>query len=106
MSNPRLPPLLLIAGILVFLVVAVGLVLTRAPWWDEGFLAGPPANLATRGIFGSHVLSSAMPSADRYLYWNMPLYFILLTAWFKAFGFGIHVMRLLSVACAFGALAA
>jgi Dolichyl-phosphate-mannose-protein mannosyltransferase len=105
MNKSRLPRLLLTTGILCFLVLSVALMWAKAPWWDEGFLAGPPANLAANGFLGAHVLSFLFPSADRYLYWNMPAYFVVLTAWFKAFGFGVMEMRSLSMVCGLAALA-
>jgi 4-amino-4-deoxy-L-arabinose transferase-like glycosyltransferase len=101
----RLAAFLLTAGIFVFLVLTGALVITRAPWWDEGFMAGPSQNLATLGVFGSHVLTTYIPSADRYLYWNLPLYFVVLSAWFKVFGFGVYTMRILSVVCALASMA-
>jgi 4-amino-4-deoxy-L-arabinose transferase-like glycosyltransferase len=91
------PAFLVVTGVVLFLALSIGLGYTRAPWWDEGFLAGPPSNLASKGVFGSHVLAAAIPGADRYLYWNMPLYFLVLTAWFKVFGFGVVIMRALSM---------
>lgn len=94
----------MLAGCSLFLIICLKLISAIAPWWDEGFVFGPPANLVTTGIFGSHTLSHMYLAGDRYLYWQMPLYFVILSGWFELLGEGITTLRGLSLICAFVAL--
>lgn len=93
--------LLLIAVVVaLYLALAIGASLTKAPWHDEGQFANPALNLAARGFMGTTVLDASVPwlkGIGQHTYWVMPLYLVNLAAWFKLFGFSLLSMRALSV---------
>ncbi len=89
-----------IAVILVFLAAAVGSSLTHRPQIDEGMFASPAYNLANQGHFGTTVLEteeSSLTRIDQRTYWVMPLFLLNVSASFKAFGFSLFTMRLVSI---------
>jgi len=112
----------LVAGsaliVLVYLVLGLTDVITRAPWCDEAWFGNPAYNLAYKGFMGTTVLDPAsgtwksvrLTGIDRHTYWVMPLNLLLNAAGFRVFGFSIFSMRLLSLAwglialCAWGAI--
>ncbi len=96
----------------LFLLLAVGNVLTRAPWCDEAYFAEPAYSLLHTGHMASIV---APPSpiddpktfgTDRYMFYTMPLDLILQAGWYAIAGFGIFQMRLLTLGWACVSLAA
>ncbi len=100
-SRARRLRLLALALLALSLGLAIGYCFTRAPWWDEGVFADVSINLLHRGHLGSHVLYSygyrAWPQADRYTYWQFPLYLIALAGWFRLFTPTAESMRIFSV---------
>jgi hypothetical protein len=86
-----------IVTLLVFLVLALVLAVTRPPQSDEGHFANAGAALATQGRFVMPMWTSWIPTLDQRVYSNMPLYFLTLGAWFKAFGVSWLSFRALSV---------
>jgi 4-amino-4-deoxy-L-arabinose transferase-like glycosyltransferase len=88
------------AAIGLFIILAVGSSLTHRPQIDEGMFASPAYNLAFHGFFGTTVLeqqeSPLTRIADR-TYWVMPLFLLNVTAAFKAFGFSLLSMRVVSI---------
>ncbi|MBO0911328.1 MAG: glycosyltransferase family 39 protein [Acidobacteria bacterium] len=103
------PRLYLVFILALFAVVAVAVVVTRSPWFDEGMLADPAHNLARSGMLGSTVASGKghpfvrdFVGYDRYTFWTVPLYLVVLAGWIKLFGFSIISVRLLSVILAGG----
>ncbi len=94
---PRIP-LLLVAVLALFLVLAVGLALTRAPHTDEGHFASAGMAMATEGRLVMPMWTEWIPTLDQRAYAVMPTYFVLLGGWFKAFGVSFASMRMLSVA--------
>ena len=91
---------IVIAAVLIFLVVAVASSLTHRPQIDEGMFASPAYNLAYNGHFGTTVLEkekSSLTRIDERTYWVMPLFLLNVSASFKAFGFSLFTMRLVSI---------
>lgn len=88
------------AAILVYLIVAGGSSLTHRPQIDEGMFASPAYNLANHGHFGTTVLErekATLTRIDERTYWVMPLFLLSTSASFKAFGFSLFSMRLVSI---------
>ena len=90
---------LAICAILVgYVILTVAMVKVRPPNADEGE-HGSVAAIFERG----HYLAMPMlnniwlPGLDKHLYAVMPLYFVLLSGWFKAFGVDLITMRLFSI---------
>ncbi len=108
----------LVAGLCLTFVVYLGLgltdVLTRAPGCDEAWFGNPAWNLANKGFMGTTVLDPAsstwksvkLTGIDRHTYWVMPLNLLLNAGGFRAFGFSVFSMRLLSLFWGLIALAA
>ena len=100
-----------IAAILVIYVsCCMGLATTRAPWYDEGFLANPPYAWITTGYPGVSILDDSGPflpwnepinmrGIREHIYLVMPLYVVALAGWMKIFGFGLLTSRSLTVLC-------
>src|SRR5262245_21029461 len=88
-------------GIILYLVLSVGRMLTDAPTCDEGWFASPAHNLITRGVMTTTVIEEANLSMTTgihtYTYWIMPLNVLMQAAWYKLFGFGLFTMRSISV---------
>jgi len=92
--------ILFAAGILIYLVVASASSLTHRPQIDEGMFASPAYNLANHGHFGTTVLEkekATLTRIDERTYWVMPLFLLSTSASFKAFGFSLFSMRLVSI---------
>ena len=87
-------------AILVFIALSAGSALTNRPQIDEGMFASPALNLAREGFFGTTVLEtekSPLTRIEERTYWVMPLFLLNAAASFKAFGFSLFTMRLVSV---------
>ncbi|HXB71599.1 MAG TPA: glycosyltransferase family 39 protein [Candidatus Acidoferrales bacterium] len=103
---------------LLFVLLALGSVLTKRPWCDEAWFASPGLDLAVNGRMGTHVLEptgtalsllksgARLDRIDQHTYWVMPLHFLILAVWFKVFGFSLTVLRLPAVVWGLAALAA
>lgn len=94
---------LFVIGVVValYLALALGASLRKAPWHDEGQFANAAWNLASNGFMGTTVLDASVPwmkGIGQHTYWVMPLYLVNLAGWFKVFGFSALSMRALSVA--------
>ena len=100
----------LAAALVVYLSYCLALVTTRAPWYDEGFMVNPAYAWLTTGYPGISILDDSgpcLPSKTQvsmrgireHVYLVMPLYFVALAAWIKAFGFGLLTARLFTVFC-------
>lgn len=88
------------AAISIFLILALGSSLTHRPQIDEGMFASPAFNLATHGHFGTTILEtqqSTLTRIEKRTYWVMPAFLLSVSASFKAFGFSLFTMRLVSV---------
>ena len=103
MSRLNLPKSHLVAGLLVLVVylsLAWATALTERPGTDEGYFANPAFNLVSKGSFTTTVLETAGTSfvgMDRHTYWVMPLQPLVLSGWYKVFGFGVFSTRALSI---------
>lgn len=86
-----------IGTLLTFLVLALLLAATRPPQSDEGHFANAGAALAAHGRFVMPMWTTWISTLDQRVYSNMPLYFLTLGAWFKAFGVSWMSFRALSV---------
>ena len=84
--------------------------LTRAPWYDEGFVVNPAYALLTTGRPGVSVLDDKGPflpfpkridmrGIREHIYMEMPLHMVFLAMWFKVFGFGLVTARLFTALC-------
>lgn len=98
-----------VTGILgVYAVMAIGIAMTRVPWVDEAWFAGPGINLVENGHMGTLVLETDVTQSpfapfvplrmNERTYWQPPLYFVAQGAWYKIFGASLVSLRLLSVA--------
>src|ERR1035441_9933499 len=99
----------LIAGSALIVLVYLGLgltnVFTPAPWCDEAWFGNPAYNLAYKGFMGTTILDPAsstwksvkLTGIDRHTYWVMPLNLLWNAAGFRAFGFSVFSMRLVSL---------
>jgi 4-amino-4-deoxy-L-arabinose transferase-like glycosyltransferase len=99
--------------VLLFVAITAAVILTRSPWWDEGQLADPAHTLAQFGYLGSSVMSGKghpivreFVAYDRYTFWTMPLYLVVLAGWIKLVGFSFISVRLLSLFCGTGLICA
>jgi Dolichyl-phosphate-mannose-protein mannosyltransferase len=89
----------LIVGSL-YLVLAVGRALTKQPVCDEAWYSEPALNLTSGKGMGTTVLEikgSPLKGLDRHTYWEMPLFIVAQSAWYRAFGFGLKQLRLFNV---------
>lgn len=89
--------MLRVVALLAFVVLCLTLAMTRPPQSDEGHFASAGAAIASRGQFVMPMWTPWIPTLDVRVYSNMPLYFLTLGAWFKAFGVSWLSMRALSV---------
>jgi 4-amino-4-deoxy-L-arabinose transferase-like glycosyltransferase len=101
---------LALAAAVIYLGLAAGRVLTDSPGCDEGWFASPARNLATGGHMGTTVIEESNLSMTtrihQFTYWVMPLNILAQAASYKIFGFGLFVMRGISVGFGLIALAA
>src|SRR4051794_5393915 len=91
----------------IYLGLAIGRAVTDSPGCDEGWFASPAYNLVTKSQMGTTVIEESNLSMTtrihQYTYWVMPLNILVQAAGYKIFGFGLFVMR--SVSVAFGLVA-
>jgi hypothetical protein len=88
-------------ALVLYLTLSIGYSLTRNPWDDEGQYADPAINLSQHGHLGNNLLApmGAMdwPQVDRYTFWQLPMYPVVLGGWFCLVPPSPVSMRLLSV---------
>ncbi len=104
----RRPKWVLAAILCIYMVLASGIALTRFPWADEGYFAGPGINLVRHGYMGTAVMEPEVKWSafapflplrmDKHTYWHPPLYFVAQATWYRVFGASLFSMRYLSVA--------
>lgn len=92
------------AALLVYLVLALLLARTKAPWFDEGACTNASYHLAFHGTMGSNVLeptgmlfNAYFQGVKEHTYFNVPNNVIALAGWFRAFGFSIFSARCYSI---------
>ena len=94
--------------VLLFLVCCFAVSLTRAPWYDEGFVANPAFALMATGYPGVSALDDngpflpfpqriSMKGIREHIYMEMPVHTALLAAWCKVLGFSLFKARMLSI---------
>ncbi len=69
------------------------------PGGDEPGFVDPAATFARHGFLGTDLYLGQLPGMERHIYWQPPVYFVALGAWFKLFGVGLVQARLFSVFC-------
>jgi 4-amino-4-deoxy-L-arabinose transferase-like glycosyltransferase len=94
----------LVLAVLIYLVLAVWLARTKAPWCDEGWFANPAYNLAFRGNMGMSVLEPSGFHLNAYFrgiqehtYLFPPNHMVALAGWFRLFGASVFSMRSYSI---------
>lgn len=92
------------AAVLVYLVLALWLAYTKAPWCDEAWFVNPAFNLAVHGYMGSNVLEPSGHYLNAYLrgvqqrtYIFPPNHLVALAGWIRLFGFSALLVRLYSI---------
>ena len=88
-------------GIPLYLLLLVAQALTKAPFFDEFFVANPAYNLAFHGYPGTtgfEMATSAWKGVDRHTYNTLPTGILVLSLFYKLFGFSLFVTRLASLA--------
>jgi 4-amino-4-deoxy-L-arabinose transferase-like glycosyltransferase len=95
----------LLLGCLAFVVCAVWVAHSAPPTTDEGWFASPAYNLIHHGHMGTsvldpygYVLRPKFEGLETHTYWVLPANLVAQAIWYKAFGFGLLQMRLLSIA--------
>ena len=95
--------------LLVFLMAAAWMLMTKRPWIDEAWFSSPAWELVTYGRMGTALLDPAgshlrlynphavLQGINQHTYWVMPLHLLVLAAWGKLFGFSIFSMRVPAV---------
>jgi hypothetical protein len=85
--------------IALYIVLSIAYSMTRRPWSDEGWFASASYSLAQDGVMATRILEpiGIHQGMDKHTYWVMPLHLILTGYWFKAFGFGLVSMRVISI---------
>lgn len=91
-------------AVIVYLVLALWLARTKAPWCDEGWFANPAYNLAFRGNMGSNVLEPSgfylnafFRGVQERTYYVMPAHLVALAGWFRVFGMSAFSARAYSI---------
>lgn len=91
---------ILVAGLLlIYVLLATSLDVTKAPICDEGWYGNPAINLIQNGNMGSPVIEGTggfLKDIDRYTYWIMPGYILAQAGLYKIFDPSLFVMRGLS----------
>lgn len=94
----------LAAAVSIYLILALCLAYTKAPWCDEGWFANPAYNLAFHGNTGSNLLEPSGHYLNAYLrgiqqrnYIAMPTHMVALAGWFRVFGARVLSARLYSI---------
>ena len=86
---------------MIYLGLAIGRAVTDSPGCDEGWFASPAYNLVTKAHMGTSVIEESNLSMTtrihQYTYWVMPLNILAQAAAYKIFGFGLFIMRGISV---------
>lgn len=97
-------PAPLLLAVLVYLVLALWLADTKAPWYDEGQYTNAAYNLAFHGNMGSNVveptgfyLNVYYRGVQQWTYFELPNHVIAVAAWIRIFGFSAFTARSYSI---------
>lgn len=83
--------------VIVFILIGLALFLKEPPVWpDEAIYADIAQNLVQDNRLGTDLWRETIPGVENYALWYPPVFFYLLSFWFKIFGFSIINQRLLS----------
>ena len=90
---------------LVFCGLAIGVILTKRPWCDEGWFASIVYNVIHHGVMGLTVLdphgfvfAPEVRGIDRHTYWVLPNYIFGQAVWCSILGLNVFTFRLFSTA--------
>ena len=89
----------LVCLIALYVAASLTLAYTKRPFCDEGWFGSPPLNLIYHGTFGTAVIEPAgsfLKGIERHTYYEMPLYFVGLSFWYRVWGFSLWIMRAFS----------
>jgi 4-amino-4-deoxy-L-arabinose transferase-like glycosyltransferase len=99
---PSVAPLLV--AVVIYLVLAVWLARTKAPWCDEGQYANSSYDLAFRGHLSTSVVEPSgyyvnayFRGAQQRTYFTVPIQLVALAGFFRAFGASAFSARLYSI---------
>jgi len=91
-------------AVAVYLILALWLSWTKAPWFDEGQYVNSSYNLAFHARMGSNVLEPSGMLFNHYFrgiqqhtYYTVPVQLVALAGWFRVVGFSIFSARLYSI---------
>jgi hypothetical protein len=91
-------------AVVVYLVLALWLAHTKAPWYDEGQYTNSAYNLAFHGRMGSNVveptgfyLNVYYRGVQQRTYFELPNHVLALAGWFRMFGFSAFSARAYSI---------
>jgi len=94
----------LLLAILIYVVLAVWVAYTKAPWCDEGQYANSSYDLAFRGRLSTSVvepsgyyLNAYFRGAQQRTYFNVPFQLVALAGWFRVFGASSFSARIYSI---------
>jgi 4-amino-4-deoxy-L-arabinose transferase-like glycosyltransferase len=93
----RLHAAIVATVLLIYAGGAATLSWVRMPQSDEGHFANAGYELAYDGRLAMPMRTEWVASLDRHMYVQMPLYYVQLAPWIKAFGFDLRTIRLNSV---------
>ena len=110
LERPLIRRLMFAAVTALYLIYCFSLALTRAPWYDEGFVVNPSYAWITSGHPGMSILDDSGPflpfpqrmnlkGIHEHMYAEMPLHTVFLAAWFKLLGFGLVRARIFTILC-------
>jgi 4-amino-4-deoxy-L-arabinose transferase-like glycosyltransferase len=95
----------LLLGCAAFVASGMWIACTAPPVEDEGWFASPAYNLIHHGHMGTsvldpngYILRPKFVGLETHTYWVLPADLVAQTIWYKAVGFGLLQMRLLSIA--------
>lgn len=83
--------------LIVFILIGAALFLKEPPVWpDETIYADIAQNLVKENRLGTDLWKGTIPGVENHALWYPPVFFYLLSFWFRIFGFSIINQRLLS----------
>lgn len=92
---------LFICVMLLFVTITLFSAMTTSPAQNDALFANASYNLYKHGFMGTTVVEPHVfnfyQGIDHHTYWVMPLYLMILSLWFKIFGFSLLSMRSLGI---------
>ena len=91
----------LLLAVLLCLALCLPLLLRfPVPGGDEPGFVDAAFTLLHKGYLGTELHVGLLPGFERHIYWQPPLYFVLLAGWIGSFGMGLVQVRSFSLVCA------